>query len=157
MKLKDIAKTVAAIVLSCSLVACGAHSLTLVSLDEASGVKVTAENAGEDNVASSEVAIVVEDGDVIVISPFLDKGSFNLTITEHDDGTVVYDDIAEGKVMFQAEAVPGTYDVQVSGNNATGWMTVFAQSADELDAQNESLAEALEAEGVDADAATDGE
>ena len=60
------------------------------------------------------------------------------------DGTVVYDDIADGRIYFQIDALPGTYDVTVSGNGATGWMTVFSTSAEELSAQEESLGEALE-------------
>ena len=55
-------------------------------------VKVEAENAGKDDAVSSEGAIVVNEGDVIVISPCMERGSFNLTIVSADDGTVVYDE-----------------------------------------------------------------
>ena len=148
-KINKLAKTLIVVAMVCLLAACGKHSMSLELLDEASGVKVTAENAGKDDVVTSEGAITVEDGDVIVISPFLDKGSFKLTITNTDDGTVVYDDVAEGKVLFQIDAVPGTYTVEASGNGATGWMTVFAESADEIEEQDESLAEALEDVDID--------
>ena len=157
MKMTTVAKTLATLALSLSLVACGAHTLTLEQLDEASGVKVTAENAGADDEVTSGGAITVADGDTIIISPCLDKGSFNLTITNQEDGTVVYDEKAEGRVMFQTGAVPGVYDVKVSGNKATGWMTVFAAPVDEITEQDASLAGALEELGVDPSIMSDGE
>ena len=157
MKMTTVAKTLATLALSLSLVACGAHTMKLELLEEASGVKVTAENATEDDVTTSAGAITVNDGDAIIISPCLDKGSFNLTITNADDGTVVYDEKAEGRVMFQTGAVPGVYDVEVSGNKATGWMTIFAAPVDEIAEQDASLAEALEDLGVDPSIMSDGE
>ncbi len=145
MKKTRILCAAAVMVLAVALAACSLkHSLSLELLEEASGIKVEAENAGKDDVVSSEGAIVVNEGDVIVISPCMDRGSFNLTIVSADDGTVVYDDIADGRIYFQIDALPGTYDVTVSGNGATGWMTVFSTSAEELSAQEESLGEALE-------------
>lgn len=155
MRFGKVIKAMAALAMAGALVACGASSMELETLEDVSGVKVTAENAGVDNVVTSEGAITVAEGDVIVISPFLDKGAFNLTITEHDTGAVVYDDAAEGKVMFPTSAEPGTYDVEVSGDGATGWMTVFAISADEVEQQNASLEEALEEAEADAEQALD--
>ena len=157
MRATKITKAVAALALSVVLVACGAHSLAIDLLEDAAGVKVTAENAGEKDAAVSEGVITVAEGDVIVVSPCLDKGSFHLTITEHDSGAVAYDDIAEGRIMYAIEAEPGTYDVEVSGNGATGWMTVFSESGEDLAAQDESLAEALEDAGVDPSTLSDGE
>lgn len=157
MKMARFAQAVAALVLSCALVACGAHSLELTLLDDAAGVKVTAENAGPDDAATSEGVITVTEDDVIIISPCLDKGSFNLTITEHDSGAVAYDDVAEGRILFETAAEPGVYDVEVSGNGATGWMTVFSISTEELAGQDASLAETLESVGVDPSVISDGE
>lgn len=140
----------AALVLVFMLVGCGGKSsLEIETLDEASGVRVTAENAGKDQVVDSEGAITVTDGDVIIVSPCLDKGAFHLTITSADGKTTVFDDDVTGRVMFQTEAAPDTYNVTVSGAGATGWMTVFATSADEIAQEDASLAEALEGAGVD--------
>lgn len=144
-----VCATMAAMAFAVALAACGASSLGMESLEEVSGVRVTAENAGSDHTVESQGAIVVEDGDAIIISPCMDRGGFHLTLTKNDDGTVVFDDDVDGRVLFQIDAAPGTYDVVVSGNGATGWMTVFATNADELGAQNDSLAEALEGAGVD--------
>lgn len=138
-----------AIVLAFALVACGgAGMLKQELLEEASGVKVVAEGAGAGQSVKTDDAIVVEPGDRIVISPCLENGSFHLTIAS-SDGTVVYDDDASGKVLYAIAADPGTYSVTTSGNNATGWMTVFAQGADELAAQNATLNETLAQVGMD--------
>lgn len=149
MKTGRIAGMIAALALACMLVACGTHTLSMEALDEVSGVKVIAENAQEDNVATSEGAITVAEGDAIIISPCLDKGAFHLTITGSDGQTVAYDDDVDGRVLFQTDVAPDTYEVEVSGRDATGWMTVFAQPTDTLAEQDAALAEALEDAGVD--------
>ena len=151
---------VCAIAVACALAACGntVATLSLEDMTAVSGVRVEAENAGADQEAVSQGAITVAEGDVIVISPSLDKGGFNLTITSAEDGTVVYDDEASGRVMYQIGALPGTYDVSVSGNNgATGWMTVFAASESQLAATSDALGEELESLGVDPSVVTDAE
>jgi len=133
-----------------TLFACGQEpKLSVDPLDEASGVKVTAENAGTDQSASSAGAIKAENGDMLVVSPCLDKGKFHLTVTSSDGKEVAYDSDVEGRLMMENEIEPGTYDVQVAGvDGATGWMTVFAQDATELGNQNASLAEALTENGI---------
>lgn len=150
-KIVAIAFACCAFALMLGLVACGgASSLAQETLDEADGIKVTAENAGPGNSATTGGAITVKEGDVIVISPFTDKGSFHLTITSTDGKVVAYDDDAEGKVMYSIEAEPGTYDVTTKGNGGTtGWMTVFSQNAQELAEQDASLNAELEKAGVD--------
>ena len=157
MKATKIASVAAASLLTLTLMACSSTSSTYsqYTLDEASGIKVEAENAGSDQEALTESAIEVKEGDVIVISPFTEKGSFHLTITSDDGKTTVYDDDAEGTVMYTIAADPGTYTVKTSGNNVTGWMTVFSQSQQELAAQDAALAEALEGTDVEAPATGD--
>lgn len=145
MKVTRFVSAAAATMLVLTLVACGgsASSFAQESLDDVSGIRVEAENAGSDQEALSESAIKVEEGDAIIISPFVDKGSFHLTITSDSDGEVIYDDDVDGKVMFMLGAEPGTYTVETSGNDVTGWMTVFAQNQDDLAAQNEELEDAI--------------
>lgn len=157
MKVSKIASVAAASLLAFTLMACsgGSSSYAQYSLDAVSGVKVEAENADSDNEATSEGAIEVKEGDVIVISPVTDKGSFHLTITSDADKSVIYDEDVEGRVLYTIEAKPGTYTVTTNGNNVTGEMTVFAQSQDELAAQDASLDEALEEAESDAQATED--
>ena len=157
MKVTKIASVAAASLLALTLMACttSSSSYEQYTLDEASGIKVEAENAGSDSEAVTESAIEVKEGDVIVISPVTDKGSFHLTITSDADKSVIYDEDVEGRVLYTVAAKPGTYTVTTNGNNVTGWMTVFAQSQDELAAQDASLDEALEEAGLDAQATED--
>ena len=144
MKVTKIASVAAASLLALTLMACSSSSSTYVqyTLDDVSGVKVEAENADPESEATTEAAIEVKEGDTIVISPSLEKGTFHLTITSDADKSVIYDEDVEGKVMYTIGAKPGTYTVTTKGNNATGEMTVFAQSQDELVAQDAALAEA---------------
>ncbi|MBP3892426.1 MAG: hypothetical protein J6D34_00115 [Atopobiaceae bacterium] len=143
MKIGKLASSMLALALALTLGACGGPSTySQEVLTEASGIKVTAENGKSGDEALTKGAITVKEGDVIVISPFTEKGSFHLTITS-SEGEVIYDDDASGKVLYTIGAAPGTYDVKTSGNNVTGWMTVAAQSSADLIAQDEALADAL--------------
>lgn len=157
MKVSKIASVAAASLLALTLMACttSSSSYEQYTLDEASGIKVEAENAGSDSEAVTESGIEVKEGDVIVISPVTDKGSFHLTITSDADKSVIYDEDVEGMVLYTIEAKPGTYTVTTNGNNVTGEMTVFAQSQDEFAAQDASLDEALEEAESDAQATED--
>ena len=143
---KKITSAVAVLALALTLGACSSTSSSYAqeTLDEVSGIKVEAENAGSDSSATTEGAITVEEGDTIVISPNIEKGSFHLTITSEDGKTTVFDDDVSGKVMFTQAAEPGVYNVTTNGNGTTGEMTVFAQSQDELAKQNADLADAIE-------------
>lgn len=143
MRIDRIAVAISTLALALTLAACAKSELGQVTLDEASGVKVTAENAKADNCATTEGAIVAQEGDVIVISPMTDKGSFHLTITSDDGTTTVFDDDVSGQIMFSIEAKPGSYTITTSGNDVTGWMTVFASNAEELAQQDAELAETI--------------
>jgi hypothetical protein len=144
-----------AVLLSASLVACGASSYSQELLDEADGIKVVAENAGNDQSAVTAGALDVEEGDVITISPFTDKGSFHLTITESGADEPIYDDDVDGKVIFSIDADPGSYDVKTSGNGVTGWMTVFSENKEEQEAVTDQLVEKLAENGVEWQATDD--
>ena len=147
---KRIAAGMAGIAMAVALAACGASSYEQVLLDEADGIKVTAQNAGSDQTATTEGAITVGENDLVVISPCLDKGSFHLTISPTDGGKDLYDEDVDGRILFPIDAEPGTYDVTTSGNGATGWMTVFSQDKDEEAEIAASLDEKLEEVGEEA-------
>ena len=138
--IKIAAIAVAACALIVMLAGCGKSSYEQVTLDDANGVKVTAENAGSDQTATTEGVITVKEGDIIVISPALDSGSFHVTIATADGSVVAYDDMADGRIMFPIDAEPGVYDVTTSANGGTtGWMTIFAKNKAEYDAENAAL------------------
>ena len=143
-----IAAALTAATLAVTLVACGGPTtFEQTLLDEAEGIKVVAQNADTNSSATSEGVLTLEEGDVIVISPNMENGSFHLTITSEDGKNTVYDDDASGRIMFSIEAEPGTYDVTTTGNGGTtGEMTVFVQEKEELEQQDEALEAALESE-----------
>ena len=155
MKLTKVLAVVFALTCVVALAACKVESSTSaysqITLSEASGVKVEAQNAGSDMEALTEEAIEVRQGDVIVISPDLTQGSIHVTITPSKGGAAIYDSDATGRVLYTIEAAPGEYDVKTRGNGATGSMTVFAQSSSELAAQDAALTEGLENAGVEVD------
>ena len=144
-KFIKIAAIAAVIVFALSLAACGKQGTIGVDfLDEADGVKVTAENANSDQVTVAAQAFTVDEGEVVVISPCLDNGSFHLKIEGTNGGAVLYDEDVDGRVLFTIEAAPGVYDVTANGNGGTtGWMTVFSQSAAEISNMDAALDEAL--------------
>ena len=151
-RLRSIASAVCALALGMTLVACGGpSSYSQELLTEASGIKVTCENSKGDT-ALSEGAIVVEENGIVVISPDLTKGSIHVKITSEDGKTTVYDDDADGRILFTVAAEPGTYDVETTSNGATGSMTVFGTNQQEFIEQDEALIDALETQGVDAEA-----
>lgn len=151
MSSHTITKALASLALCVTLAACGgaASSYVQESLDEASGIKVTAQNAGSDMEAVSEGGITVEEGDVIVISPMTERGAFHLTISTQDGSKVIYDDDAQGSVLYTIDAEPGVYDVTTRGKDVTGWMTVFAENEDEKAQIESDLQDKLEQEGVE--------
>ena len=151
MKPLKFAALCASLALAVMLVACGRSSYTQELLTDAVGIKVTAENADSSQTATTEGALVVNEGDVVVISPFTEKGSFHLTITSEDGKTVAYDDDASGKVLYTINIAPGTYTVTTSGNKVTGWMSVAVHSQEELAMQEQELAKALEEANIDPD------
>ena len=158
MRVSRLMGIMATVALSGSLIACGQvdGKLSIDALEDVSGVKVVAENAGTDQSAKSAGAIEIEDGDALVISPFIEKGHLHLTVTSGDGDTVAYDDDVDGRVMFQVDAEPGDYDVKVvGGGDTTGWMTVFSQDEDEMAKQDASLKDTLEENGVDSDVVED--
>lgn len=156
MKFAKISAVVAACALAVTLVACGgASTYSQVTLDEAVGIKAEAERGTKDQVSTTEGALVVKEGDMVVISPDVTKGSFHLTITASDTGTVVFDGDVDGRVLFTQAIEPGTYDVTTYGNDVTGALVVAVHNQEEWAAQDAALADALGEAGVELDTEAD--
>lgn len=150
-----LASAAAAFALTFSLVACGGgprpSTFKQETLPEADGIKVTSENAAANSSATTQGAFTVAEGDLVVVSPDVSKGSFHLTITSTDGSKTVYDDNANGHVMFNVNAETGTYDVKTTAyQGTTGTMTVFSMKKSEQDAQNDALEDALAKENIEA-------
>ena len=146
--------------LALALTACGGAKGTMTAepLEETDGVKVVMENAGDGTGVSGN--LTMEEGQVLVCSPDMEKGSAEVKIFEiereptADDMGIGEEPVLElfldGRVMSDYELQPGDYMMFItSKDNPTGTLLLFPESAEELQAQNESLAEAMDQAGVE--------
>ena len=158
--LKKICALTVVLVLALALTACGGAkgSMTAEPLEETSGVKVTMEKAGDGTGVSGDVTI--EEGQCLVCSPDLEKGSVEVKVFEIEreptaDDMGIGDEpalevVLDGRVMYDYELQPGDYMMSITAkDNPTGTLLIFPESAEELQAQNESLAEAMDQAGVE--------
>ena len=151
MKAKIIALT-GILVLVLALAACGApSSLTSDFDDETGAVKVVAENASESYVNGY---VTIEEGQCLVISPDLSKGSFDVQAsvmereaTEQDLGVAeepALEETVSGKDMSTYDLEPGEYMLGITARDkATGTMVIVPFSAQELESENARLEEVL--------------
>lgn len=147
-KMGNLAAFATAAALSLSLMACAssASSYSQETLTDVSGVKVEAENASKDSMTTSEDALEVKEGEVIIVSPLTEKGGFHVTITPSQGGSPIYDQDVTGSILFPVEAEPGSYSITItpSGKNVTGELTVFATNADEYASVTENSSEIIQ-------------
>jgi len=151
-KYTEILSACTAFVLCVMLTGCISTSTTSYkqyTLEDVSGIKVEAENATEDQETLTEGGLVVTEKDRVCISPLCDEGSFHVTITPNGGTEPVYDEDAEGRVLYYIDLQPGTYDVTTYGNGVTGELVIAAQNSDDIAAMDASLDEALADAGVD--------
>lgn len=129
------------------------HVLTLETIEETGAIKVTATNAGPDDQVTS--SITIEEGQVLLVSPVFDSGEMRVVLSRgsdiEDPANVALDLMVSGRVLDTYEMEPGDYTVSVIGTDsrATGSMVIFNPTAEEIAAQDASLAEALVQAGVD--------
>ena len=148
MKHFNVMAGVATLALSVALVGCGAdgksaaYTQTPLSEDSASGIQVVAENA-HDQKATNKDVLTVNDGELIIVSPLTEKGSFHVTITSSDGFTTVYDEDVDGTALKTVDAGPGTYSVSTQASDVTGSIVISTQNAEEFKKQNDELDKAL--------------
>ena len=129
------------------------HVLTLETIEETGAIKVTATNAGPDDQVTS--SITIEEGQVLLVSPVFDSGEMRVVLSRgsdiEDPANVALDLMVSGRILDTYEVEPGDYTVSVIGTDsrATGSMVIFNPTAEEIAAQDASLAEALVQAGVD--------
>ena len=144
----------AILVLALALTACGGAkgSMSAEDTEEAGVVKITCENAGDGTAVNGYVTI--EEGDCLVLSPMLDKGSIQVQAflmereaTADDLGTAeeaALDETVDGKVMSSYNLEPGEYMLTfTSKDNPTGTLIAMPYSIQEMQEQNDKLEEAL--------------
>ena len=152
MKRKLFALT-AVLILALALTACGTKgTMNAEDTEEGGGVKVTCENAGDGTAVNGYVTI--EEGQCLVLSPMLDKGSIQVRAilmereaTTEDLGTAdeaALDETVDGRVLTTYDLEPGEYMLAfISKDNPTGTMVAMPYSIQALSDQNDQLAEAL--------------
>ena len=142
-----------ALVLTLALAACGeAGAFVSESDEETGGTDVTAENADKGTGAIGYVTI--GQGECLVISPDLTKGSFTVCVapmagepSAEDTGIgdeTVLEETIQGREMTAYDLEPGEYAVGITvEEKATGTMKIMPYSIEELAQQDAALAEAL--------------
>lgn len=151
MKFAKLGPIATALALALVLVGCGngaPSSFHQNRLTDASGIRVEAQNAGPDMEATTEAAFTIKDGEVILISPDVDEGSFHVTIAQTGSNKIVFDEDVNGKMLFTIEVDHGTYDITTRGNRVTGALVIAAQNERAFVQQNEGLESILETEGT---------
>ena len=144
----------AVLVLALALTACGGAKgfMSAEDTEEPGVVKVVCENAGDGTGVNGYVTI--EEGDCLVLSPMLDKGSIQVRAmlmereaTTEDLGTAdeaALDETVDGKVMSTYELDPGEYMLTfTSKGNPTGTLIAMPYSIQEMQEQNDQLEQAL--------------
>ena len=135
-----------------ALAACGAVSSLVSDYDDETGaVKVVAENASDSYVNGY---VTVEEGQCLVISPDLTKGSFDVQVTlmereatAEDLGTAeepALEENVSGRVMSTYDLEPGEYMLGITAQGkATGTLVIVPYSIQELENENAQLEEVL--------------
>ena len=143
----------AVLVLALALTACGAKGfLTAEDTGDDGIVKIVCERAGDGTAVNGYVTI--EEGDCLVLSPVLEKGSIQVKAilmereaTTEDLGTAdeaALDETVDGKVMTTYDLEPGEYMLTfTSKDNPTGSLIAMPYSIQQMQDQNDKLEEAL--------------
>ena len=106
----------------------GAYSVTANSAEKGSGV------------GSLGGGVEVAAGQLLVISPDIDKGSLQVRLLD-EEGEVALDETASGHAPSSHELAPGGYSVGVTTNEngTTGTLLVVAVDAAEYEKQNHDI------------------
>ena len=160
MRKRTLGTFVVSMALAGLLVACGGTnaSRSLSSGEEPGTYEVSAVNAGEDQVASSEFTI--GEGELFIVSPMLEKGSIRVALSIAGTDEIMFEETVSGSVFYSYEVDPGSYILDISGvegEDATGSVHILTMSAKELEEQEESLKESLEEVGMDPSVLEDGD
>ena len=139
-----------------ALVGCaGRGSLSSELTDEAGGYKVIADDAGKGSSVMASGGFIVEEGQIVVISPDMSKGNLQIRLMD-GAGNIVIDEKIGGRVLSTYEIAPGDYGIgaKCDENGPTGTILVVAVDKAEFEKQNQDLEAALAAAAKDAKAAS---
>lgn len=142
---KTIAACAAAILTLGTLAGCSAGTFTSDLLEDENGYKITAENADAGTSAGALGGFEVKEGEVVVLSPNLEKGKINIRLTTDKDDEAALDETVDGRVLSTYEVEPGTYSYGATvKEKATGTMVVTTVDKDEIDQQSKEFEKELQ-------------
>lgn len=138
-----------------ALVGCaGKGSLSDKIDDDTGAYTFTADDAGKGSaVGSFGGGIDIENGQILAVSPDLEKGSLQLKLLNEANETVL-DENVTGRQITTYELGAGSYSISVACNEdgTTGTLLVVPVNADEFEKQNKDLEAALSSADVSTDA-----
>ena len=148
---RTIACAVAA-ALACMLLLAGcAGRGTLSSAidDETGAYKVTANDAGKDSAVVAGGGVILEEGQILVVSPDLTKGSLQVRLVDGSNNVVLNEKVS-GRVLATFDIAPGEYAIGVTcnENGTTGTLLVASVNVAEFEQQNQDLDAILKSTGV---------
>ena len=146
MKVKKtliVSVAVAALVLA----GCSGGSLSMEINDKTRGVDVRAEHISEGSVTGS---VTVGEGECLIMSPMLDRGSFIVRLfPEGSTEPAIPAAESRGKAMSAYSVSPGSYALEVSVEKRTdGTLSVMPYDEKAYAAENDALAQALSGLGL---------
>ena len=124
-----------------ALAGCAGKGTLSSAIDDGTGAyKVTASDAGKGSAVASSGGIVIGEGQILVASPDLSKGSLQLRLLD-GAGKAALDEKMSGSVLSTYDFAPGEYAIGVTCNEdgTTGTLLVVAVDAAEFEQQNQDL------------------
>lgn len=134
-----------------ALTGCAGSQGTLSSdiNDETGAYVVTAENAGKGSALGMSGGLVIEEGQVLMMSPVLEKGALQVTLSD-ETGTVLFNEEASGKVLSTYTVDPGNYGVGISckTDGTTGTLLIVGIDPADFEKQDKVLEDLLAESGI---------
>lgn len=133
-----------------AMVGCaGQGTLSSEIIDETGAYKVIADDAIKDSAIKVDGLVEIEKGQLLLVSPDLQKGSLYVKLT-NASGESAFEQDFSGRVLDTFEVTPGTYDISVtcSTSGTTGVLVLSTVDAEEFAKQDADLEAALAEAGV---------
>ena len=124
-----------------ALAGCAGRGTLSSDIDDTTGTYVAkANDAGKGSAVAASGVMVVKEGQILVISPDMQKGYLQIRLL-NAAGDVVVNEKASGHALATHEIAPDDYAIGVACDvdGATGTVTVAAVDAAEFEKQNHDL------------------
>ena len=124
----------------------GRGSLSSEIIDETNAYKVTADDASKNSAVGASGGFIVEEGQIVVVSPDIQKGSLQIKLSLGTQQPAI-DEKINGHVLSSYEIVPGDYAISTTCNEdgTTGTVLIVAVDKTEFEKQNADLEATLAA------------